>query len=151
MPESVNTSLRRSIARLHEQASLRQLAANLGGISHQSLFKLLQGGKLRPSTLRRISDGLTGSQDVAAYNQVMRALGILLRTLGVEGRGRAQRRLAEVVEDQFRVQNLPVPMWVHWLFEGQRSAPTAYQSVDRLLKEVQRGSKGGAGARQRRD
>ena len=145
MAAALSTSIRAAVQTLHDQASLRELAEVLG-VSHQSLFKLLQGRRLRPSTLRRIAQGLAGSREAVAFDQLLDALSTLLRSLRAAERRSIERRLGEVVEEAFRGARQPVPRWVPWLNEGRRSVPSAQESVEALLRQSQVDSRGGARA-----
>jgi len=143
MAQALSTSIRTAVRVLHEQASLRELASVLG-VSHQTLFKLVQGRPLRPSTLRHVAEGLEGSRDAVAFDQLHEALGTLLRDVPASQRRHIEQCLRPVVEAAFRSARQPIPEWVNWLSDGRRSVQPAKLSVQALLKRAQAGSKVGA-------
>lgn len=149
MTRPIGASIRASVQALHAQASLRELADVLG-VSHQAVWKLLQGRSLRRSTLRRIADGLAGSREAVAFDQLLDALGTLLGPVRAAERRSIERKLGEAVEEAFRRARQPAPEWVGWLSEGRRSAPSAKKSVEALVRRAQAGSTGGLGALRRR-
>ena len=153
MTDRLVSETREAVADLNAQASLRELAG-LFGVSHNALWKLLQGHDVRPSTLRRIRQGLLGSEEAEAFDRLQHALATLLKPHGATIARKMSRRLAAAATEGFHEAGEPVPRWVRWLAAGKRSPAARSESVEALVtraahrqrteRRAQTGSRGGA-------
>jgi len=132
MTDRLVSETREAVAALTAEASLRELAS-LFGVSHNAIWKLLQGHDVRPSTLRRIRQGLLGSEEAEAFDRLQGALATLLRPRGATIVRKMERRLAAAATEGFEEAGLSVPPWVRWLEAGKRSPATRTESVEELV------------------
>lgn len=120
--------LRQMVRELHRDTSFRELADKLK-VAPQTLWRLSKGRKMRPSTLRRLREGLARADGATALDQLLSGLRGLLEPLTKSQRRKAEVAVALALSTFFTQQEEDVPGWVTWLAIGQRNRPR--QRVER--------------------
>jgi len=113
---------RKVVRELVRETSLREAAERLG-VCHATVWKLLKGRRMRPSTLRRIKDGVSRVAGATDIDLLVSGLHGALAPLPKPKRREVRRLIARALTDWYMEEGLLVPGWVtgllmdqpHWL------------------------------------
>jgi hypothetical protein len=132
--------LRQEVRELHRDTSFRELADKLK-VAANTLWRLTKGEKMRPSTCRRIRDGLARADEATAFEQFHSGLHGLLEHLSKPQRRKAELAVALALSSWFTKEGEGVPDWVTLLAKGQRKQSRPHAERVRVAK-VEASSRG---------
>lgn len=112
-------ALRERVRELNRDTSLRELAAKVK-VSHNTVWRLKTGKNMRPSTVRRIREGLAQADGTTALDQFLSGMRGLLGSLTNPQQRKAELDIALVLSACFLKAGKVVPPWVTRLAGGQR-------------------------------
>lgn len=113
-------ALQQSVRKLYSETSLREVAERLG-VCHATVWKLLNGQRMRPSTLLRIKDGVARATGATDVDLLMSGLHGVLAPLPEPKRREAKRLVARALAAWYTDEGLLVPSWVTCLTKGQQA------------------------------
>jgi AcrR family transcriptional regulator len=103
--------LQRTVRELYRETTLREVAERLG-VCHATVWKLLKGQRMRPSTIRRIKDGVTRAAGATDFDLLASGLQGVLAPLPEPKRREARRFVARALAEWYMHEGLLVPGWI---------------------------------------